>query len=114
MDMDSYQPIYDAVRSRLGSCDVERAIRDATHLDGSHAIALIQEAFICAAYDQSRPSVLYRPKIAIDGPLWCALYGDNLQEGVAGFGESPAAAMLDFDRAWNEKLADARARATGT
>jgi len=21
--------------------------------------------------------------------MWCALYGDNLQDGVVGFGESP-------------------------
>ena len=46
------------------------------------------------------PSVLYRPKLSRDGNQWCALYGDNLQDGIAGFGSSPAAAMEDFDRAW--------------
>ena len=47
-----------------------------------------------------RPSVLYKPKISLDGNQWCALYGENLQEGVAGFGNSPADAMWDFDRNW--------------
>ena len=34
-----------------------------------------------------------------------ALYGSNLQEGVAGFGDSPADAMWDFDRNWSTKIA---------
>lgn len=34
----------------------------------------------------------------------CALYGDNLQDGVAGFGDSPALAMSDFDKSWISKL----------
>lgn len=46
------------------------------------------------------PSVLYRPALSLDGDQWCALYGDNLQDGVAGFGDTPEAAMCDFNRAW--------------
>lgn len=46
------------------------------------------------------PSVLYRPSILQDGDKWCCLYGDNLQEGVAGFGETPAEACAAFDKAW--------------
>ncbi len=38
------------------------------------------------ACDQGVPSFMYRPKIFIDGNQWCALYGDNLQDGVFGFG----------------------------
>lgn len=53
---------------------------------------------------QDRPSVLFRPHLSIDGNQWCALYGDNLQDGVAGFGDSPEAAMRDFDQAWGKKL----------
>lgn len=41
-----------------------------------------------------------RPRLSIDGNLWCFLYGDNLQEGVAGFGPTPYAAALDFRRNW--------------
>lgn len=57
-----------------------------------------------AATHYTLPSAIYKPKLYQDGNQWCALYGDNLQDGVAGFGDSPALAMIDFDRAWNEKL----------
>lgn len=50
------------------------------------------------------PSVLYRPKLSIDGNKWCALYGDNLQDGVCGFGDSPQAAMIDFNANFKEPL----------
>jgi hypothetical protein len=57
-----------------------------------------------AAMDRRTPSYMYRPKLSIDGNQWCALYGENLQEGVAGFGDSPEKAYLDFDRAWFRPL----------
>lgn len=46
------------------------------------------------------PTVLMRPAIFADGDMWCALYGENLQEGVAGFGETPEKAAINFDIAW--------------
>lgn len=45
----------------------------------------------------TRPHVLFRPTLAIDGDMWCALYGDNLQTGISGFGKSPKLAIDDFD-----------------
>ena len=45
-----------------------------------------------------------KPTLKIDGNEWCALYGENIQDGVAGFGKSPALAMIDFDKNWTEKL----------
>jgi len=54
--------------------------------------------------ETTRPSVMFRPKIYIDGDMWCALYGENLQDGVAGFGTSPDNAMRDFDRNWFRAL----------
>ena len=56
-----------------------------------------------AAMEYTRPSVLMRPKVYPDGDIWCALYGDDLQSGVAGFGKSPSEAMYDFDKKWTEK-----------
>ena len=51
------------------------------------------------------PHVVIRPHLAKDGNMWSALYGDNLQEGVCGFGETPALAMADFDKNWGtEKI----------
>lgn len=56
------------------------------------------------ACDAWLPSSRYLPRLSIDGDKWCALFGDNIQDGVAGFGSSPEMAYWDFDRAWCEKL----------
>lgn len=32
-----------------------------------------------------------------DGNQWCVLWGENLQEGIAGFGDTPFKALLDFN-----------------
>lgn len=52
---------------------------------------------------QTKPSVLFKPRIFIDGDKWCALYGENIQDGVAGFGDSPEEAMGNFDDEWKAK-----------
>ena len=52
-----------------------------------------------------QPSALYRPKLSIDGDQWCALYGEDLQCGIAGFGASPELAMLDFNKQFTKKIA---------
>lgn len=57
-----------------------------------------------AAVEKYRPSYLYRPRLSIDGNQWCALFGSNLQDGVAGFGDSPSLAYIAFDSAWYEAL----------
>lgn len=49
-----------------------------------------------------RPSTLYKPALSMDGNQWCALFGPNLMEGVAGFGDTPAEAFKDFDNNWND------------
>jgi hypothetical protein len=48
----------------------------------------------------TRPSYMLKPALSLDGNQWCALYGENLQDGVAGFGDTPALAYADFDKAW--------------
>jgi len=58
------------------------------------------------------PHVIYKPALYPDGNMWCALLGENLAVGVAGFGETPEKAMAAFDEAWvnpNSK-ADRRSR----
>ena len=71
----------------------------------AHAAEMTQETFRYVASSYERPSVLFRPKLSVDGDQWCAMYGDDLQSGVAGFGNSPSKAMDDFDRAWCATLA---------
>ena len=99
---DSYQPIYDAARRQIGHVDTERVLREA--FDISWQKEHLQQAIYATSNEMQRPSVLYRPQIYIDGNQWCALYGADLQDGVAGFGDSPAEAMCAFDQAWNAKL----------
>ena len=65
------------------------------------AANLVQQSMQQAILDWQSPSVLYRPKVFPDGNAWCALYGDNIQEGVCGFGKTPAEAVHDFNRNWN-------------
>ena len=58
-----------------------------------------------AARELLRPFMLLHPKIFPDGDQWCALYGENIHDGVAGFGSTPAEAAQNFDIAWlNYKL----------
>jgi hypothetical protein len=77
---------------------VQSAIRD---MNLSFYVEQAMREFQMAGYEQQRPSVLMRPKIAPDGNLWCAFYGDDLQSGVCGYGDTPAQAMYDFDKNWN-------------
>lgn len=102
--MSDYQAIYDAVRSRISGGDVGSVAREVMfqQFDISHAVAMLQQDFSIAALEMQRPSVLFRPRITKDGDQWCALYGLNIQDGVAGFGDTPQLAMQDFDIQWGK------------
>jgi hypothetical protein len=108
--MDSYQAIYDAVRSKISGGNIGDAIRDIAGqaFDISHMKMMLQQEFSIAAYEMQRPSVLYCPSIVMDGSKWSALYGEDLMHGVSGFGDTPAEAMQDFDQNWvKQKTPDA-------
>lgn len=108
--MDSHQAIYDAVRSRISNGDVGRAVEQAiTAANVGHYFHMASETIRCAASAYEAPSAVFRPAVYIDGDKWCALYGENLQDGVAGFGDSPSEAMWDFDKNWRKKLEAGRA-----
>jgi hypothetical protein len=68
----------------------------------SAAIFAINQAKDVLTEYWASPFILYRPKLYRDGDQWCALYGENLQEGIAGFGKSPDAAVRAFNAAWFE------------
>lgn len=51
-----------------------------------------------------RPSVMLGARVFRDGNSWCCLYGENIQEGVAGFGDSPDEACRAFDVSWYAKV----------
>lgn len=100
---DSYRAIYDAVRSRICGGDIGDILRDVARdaLDVSWQKSQAQQEIANIGMEWVRPSVLFRPSISVDGNKWCALYGPDLAEGVAGFGDTPAEAMADFDKNWN-------------
>jgi hypothetical protein len=101
---DSYQAIYDAVRSRISGGNIGEVVREATRyaFETSHSQAMIVGQFAVVASEMQRPAVLFRPSLYADGDQWCALYGDDIQSGVCGFGETPEAAMAAFDKAWHD------------
>lgn len=104
--MDSYQPIFDAIRSRINSCDVGEIIRQQFDMSGTVAVVSneLRMHLSDVATESQRPSVLFRPDLNIDGNQWFALYGKDLQSGMAGFGDSPEQAMVDFDKNWRQPL----------
>lgn len=76
--------------------------------DFSHEAHIIQvticdEAAIVRAA-LTAPHVLMKPRIYPDGDMWCALYGEDLMNGVCGFGASPAEACAAFDKTWETKM----------
>lgn len=78
---------------------IERAITDAF----SWPLEYIKQEFTMAAHEMQRPCVLFRPRIFLDGDMWCALYGEDLQNGIAGFGKTVKEAMFAFDNCWNNR-----------
>lgn len=46
---------------------------------------------------------MLKPSIQREGNQWCVLYGDD-RTGIAGFGDSPHAAILDFNKASYEDI----------
>jgi len=61
------------------------------------------EAAFMTEIERQRPFYMLRPPVFPDGNMWCALYGEDLQMGVAGFGETPELAAADFDKNWREQ-----------
>ena len=47
---------------------------------------------------------MLKPVLKKDGNQWCVIYGENLQEGLVGFGNSPHEAILNFNRQWYEPI----------
>lgn len=72
--------------------------------DWSFAESRFREAITAVEHSLTRPFMLLRPKMILEGNQWCALYGD-FPTGVAGFGDTPDAASWDFDKKWHHEKA---------
>ena len=106
---ESYQAVYDAVRSRFSNFDSSGLIDSiSSKFDISWTMSrlenTIQDAVIEAA-ECSRFAIL-KPKLYADGDMWCCLLGDNLQVGIAGFGETPYLAIVEWNKAFHKKVGD--------
>lgn len=99
---DSYQAIFDAVRSRISGGDVGAAVREAAEraFDISFVRAQLQQDFSIAAAEMARPSVVYRADLRHIGGHWFAAFGD-----LRGAGATPDEAMRNFDTNWYLKEA---------
>ena len=76
---------------------VQRYNHDKDYTHQSEMNALIE------AEEMNLVSIL-KPKIFIDGNKWCVLYGENIQDGICGFGDTPRKAVYDFNKAWDISL----------
>jgi hypothetical protein len=66
----------------------------------SNSISNVSDYWVDVAREALRPFNQLKPKVFPDGNQWCALYGDNLQDGVCAFGDTPNKAAIAFDIAW--------------
>ena len=44
---------------------------------------------------------MLKPKLYKDGDQWCCLYGEDVMEGIVGFGDTPFKAIIDWNSAWH-------------
>lgn len=103
---DSYQAVYDAVRSRISNGDIGSAVESAMRNENfGHYFQQACYEMQSAAQEHGRPSTVFKPTLTQDGNAWLAIYGD-LPTGVVGVGDSPAAAMTDFDASWYKRTAE--------
>lgn len=67
---------------------------------------LIQQSKHNAAIESEEMNLvaLLRPRVFIDGNMWCILYGESIMDGVVGFGESPILTVYDFNKSWRKRL----------
>ena len=50
------------------------------------------------------PAAVRRPRLTKRGPLWVALLGPNMRDGVAGIGPTVEAALRAFDAQYLDML----------
>lgn len=111
--MDTYQPIYDAVRTALRNTDVGAAVQEAFRMANldfyiTQASQTIQQVAWEVRDEQIRPSILFKPTLirregdVPKGSEWCVTLGETGRSFNA-YGPTPDAAMRAFDKAWVAK-----------
>lgn len=77
-----------------------RTGRDVMHADRVHEMTMAN----LITENEYKLFAMLKPKLSKDGDQWCVLYGDNIQVGVAGFGDSPYLAILDFNKSFTTSI----------
>lgn len=90
-----YDATYSAIRSKINHCDPSTIIEN--WLSGQAFSHLLNTKIEEVGNELMRPCVLLKPKLTREGDCWCALYGENLHDGIAGFGKTPSEAFYNFD-----------------
>ncbi len=74
-------------------------------LNRNHSDLLHQSRLnVCIQAEEMNLVSILKPKIFIDGDSWCVLYGENIQDGICGFGNTPTLAIYDFNKSWDRSL----------
>lgn len=99
--MDTYQAVYDAVRSKMGYIDPERIVHAvADKFDFSYARQQMVQSFEIALSEWTRPCVLFKPQLRVkikDSMNVWSVYYNNVLMGV---GDTAEKAMESFDVNW--------------
>ena len=84
-----------------------QAVKDGIENVFSLSSRFAQEAIQILENSYNRPSAVYRPVLSLYDGKWFALYGEDNKTGCVGTGDSPDAAMWDFDKNWHKKVGEA-------
>jgi hypothetical protein len=68
------------------------------------AAASLERAELYFAAHPGSPSAARRPQISVRSGTWIALLGQNIEEGIVGFGSSVEAALRAFDAQYLKAL----------
>ena len=65
---------------------------------------LIQQSRLNAAVEAEEMNLfaLLKPELTRDGNQFCVLYGNEIQTGIVGFGDTPRKAIWAFNKAWDQ------------
>src|SRR5436189_3813601 len=93
-------PIQQSARLRIpldGSISI-RCARMATTIDVPEAILARERAELYYLAHPDSPSAVRRPRLSRRSRTWIALLGDDIPDGIAGFGATVESALGAFDR----------------
>jgi hypothetical protein len=79
----------------------------APHSDFDERAVLEEAAAYCKEHPRG-PAAIRHPRILRRGRKFIALLGSTLEDGIAGIGETVAAALQAFDSQYRERLGSRR------